>query len=51
MCSNLFNAQRDGILKYGPNDRLSAPWGGQRALVAIIVGQILLWWEEFCQGD
>jgi len=42
---DLFHAQRDGVLKQSPNHSLATPWGGQRALVAVIVGQILLRWD------
>ena len=40
--AHLAGAQRDGALKQGPHHRLGARRGGQRALVSIEAGQILL---------
>lgn len=48
---NLIEAQRNGILKYSPNHRLGAAWGGQRAVIAVVGGQIMFRWDQLCQGD
>lgn len=39
------------MLKQSPNHSLGAAWGGQRALVAVIGGQIVLGRDQLCQGD
>lgn len=49
LCPNLIHAQGDGVLKQGPDHSLSAPWCGQRALIAIVGGHILLRWDQLCQ--
>lgn len=51
LCPNLIHAQGDGVLKQGPDHSLSAPWCGQRALIAIVGGHILLRWDQLCQRD
>lgn len=49
--AHLLPAQRDGVLKQGPDHGLGAAGGGQGALVAVVARQILLLRDQLLQGD
>lgn len=46
----LFPAERNGVFKQAPDDRLRTVWCCEGATVAKVLGHILLMWNEHFQG-